>query len=145
MSQYAPDLSSDDVMKLELKYDLKNNDTFCYSDFLRHFVLTQPRREKTESLLTRREKAAPASVTVREIDMVLFSVAYFSDVWLFLLRARSGMFALILFQLEGDSGRSQSAQTRVRQCVLMHWKDMKREFRAADVSSSGSCHVDDFR
>ena len=63
MSQHGAELSSDDVMKLLLKYDLKNNDTFCYTDFLRHFVLSQPRREKTESLL-HREKTMPARISV---------------------------------------------------------------------------------
>lgn len=47
LSSLNIEICDDDVRSLLMKYDLKNNYTFCYSDFLRHLVLPAPRREKT--------------------------------------------------------------------------------------------------
>lgn len=47
MKTIGADYNEEDMRNLLVKYDLKNNFTFCYSDFLRHFVMQTPRREQT--------------------------------------------------------------------------------------------------
>ena len=66
LSKFIPCVSADDVSKLLVKFDRQNNDTFSYNEFLRHFALMAPRREKTESLL-RREKMTQKRVSVRKL------------------------------------------------------------------------------
>ena len=59
----------------------------------------------------------------------------------------SDYLTLVCFQSRAGAAddSSLSARSRVRKCVITHWKDMKKEFRLADPSATGQCHVDDFR
>ncbi|ESO84984.1 hypothetical protein LOTGIDRAFT_236027 [Lottia gigantea] len=47
LKQLDVDLSPEDFNTLMIKYDLKENGSFCYSDFLRHFVLDIKSRERS--------------------------------------------------------------------------------------------------
>lgn len=63
MKQLGGALKDADMNTLFLKYDLNNNNHFCYNDFLRQFVLVmQPQREATS--LLNRKKADPPKVSV---------------------------------------------------------------------------------
>jgi len=42
-------LSEDDMSKLMTKYDLKNNNSFSYTEFLKHFVLNMKQQPDVES------------------------------------------------------------------------------------------------
>jgi hypothetical protein len=57
--RYGVDLSSQEFLDLLTKYDLKENGQFCYSDFLRHFILNLKPQDEPKSLLARRKIATP--------------------------------------------------------------------------------------
>ncbi|XP_053398276.1 EF-hand calcium-binding domain-containing protein 6-like [Mercenaria mercenaria] len=57
--RYGVDLSSQEFLDLLTKYDLKENGQFCYSDFLRHFILNLKPQDEPRSLLARRKIATP--------------------------------------------------------------------------------------
>lgn len=59
---YGVDLSSHEFLDLLTKYDLKDNGRFCYSDFLRHFILNLKPQDEPRSLLARRKIATPKIV-----------------------------------------------------------------------------------
>lgn len=60
--RYGVDLSSQEFLDLLTKYDLKENGRFCYSDFLRHFILNLKPQDEPRSLLARRKIATPKIV-----------------------------------------------------------------------------------
>lgn len=60
--KYGVDLSNEEFLNLLTKYDLKENGSFCYSDFLRHFILNLKPMEEPKSLLTRRRLQTPKIV-----------------------------------------------------------------------------------
>lgn len=61
--KYDFGLTEDETFKLLVKYDLKNNGTFSYVDFLRHFVLTSTAPDggtgRTSQMLLRRSSSGP--------------------------------------------------------------------------------------
>lgn len=60
--KYGVDLSSEEFLNLMVKYDLKENGRFCYTDFLRHFILNLKPQDEPRSLLTRRKIQTPKIV-----------------------------------------------------------------------------------
>ena len=56
------DLPPEEFDSLITKYDIKENGRFCYSDFLRHFMITM--RPKDGGALTARRKLQPLKVPV---------------------------------------------------------------------------------
>ncbi len=60
IKQYAENVLDTDLQKILLKYDLRENGRFCYSDFLRYFVLTLRSRSRScSSLLSRKKLDSP--------------------------------------------------------------------------------------
>nr|KAG5711061.1 hypothetical protein BaRGS_013795 [Batillaria attramentaria] len=60
LNQYNVDLSPQDFDSIVTKYDLKENGTFCYGEFIRHFMLSM--KPKEGSALTSRKKLHPLRV-----------------------------------------------------------------------------------
>lgn len=60
LNQYSVDLSPQDFDSIVTKYDLKENGTFCYGEFIRHFMLSM--RPKDGSALMARKKLHPLRV-----------------------------------------------------------------------------------
>ena len=57
------------------KYDLQENGRFCYTDFLRHFILNLKPAEEPRSLLTRRQIQTP-KIVVNFLTDVFYLARY---------------------------------------------------------------------
>lgn len=76
LQSFGIELTSDDEQTLLLKYDLKNNNTVCYKDFIRHFVVRSQISADDTSLLTRRHQSGTSKVICSFIiKLIVINVA----------------------------------------------------------------------
>ena len=68
LTKYGVDLEGEEFMNLMTKYDLKENDRFCYIDFMWHFILNLKPQEDSVSLLSRRRIHTPKIVVSAELE-----------------------------------------------------------------------------
>ncbi|KAK6168917.1 hypothetical protein SNE40_020073 [Patella caerulea] len=73
LSQYDVNLSSEDYNKIMIKYDLHENGSFCYADFLRHFVLDLKSRDSSISFKRPKLKPAFLEATIEETNNQYFT------------------------------------------------------------------------
>jgi Ca2+-binding EF-hand superfamily protein len=106
-------LTDHEMFKLLLKYDLHNNDQFCYADFLRHFIIdsrVQPAAadagrgsRQTAHNWLRRSSSGPNMITSRSSN-------------------------------HDEDPAVQLALDQIGDCVVANWKEMRRQLRRANPS-----------
>ena len=62
LNQYNVDMPPQEFDSIITKYDIKENGRFCYSEFLRHFMISM--RPKDGTAVTARRKLQPLKVPV---------------------------------------------------------------------------------
>ncbi|VDI45640.1 Hypothetical predicted protein [Mytilus galloprovincialis] len=104
------DMPEEEFFDLMTKYDLKENGTFAYVEFLRHFILSLKPKEETNLMSRRKLPPTRASMSAGHTSNNFFD-----------------------------------AMIRVRDCVLEHWKEMRRTFRNVDSGNTGIVDSLEFR
>nr|XP_022292188.1 EF-hand calcium-binding domain-containing protein 6-like isoform X2 [Crassostrea virginica] len=112
-------MPDDEFLDLMTKYDLREDGSFAYVDFLRHFILNL-KPQDDGNLLSRRR------VPQGRVSVPMFSIQF---------KVSAGH----------TSTHFYDAMIRLRECVMQNWKEMRRLFRSMDRDNQGAISSLDFR
>ncbi|XP_070545178.1 EF-hand calcium-binding domain-containing protein 6-like isoform X2 [Ptychodera flava] len=116
MEQFHLYLPAEEFAQLILKFDLKENGKFNYDSFLRHFIL------RLKPVVEEDIDTSDRLLNRKKIHPTRVPL-------------RSGI----------ESENLVSAMLRVRDCVLINWKEMRRSFRNIDTVAIGTVAPLEFR
>lgn len=113
------DMPDEEFYDLMTKYDLREDGSFAYVDFLRHFILNL-KPQDDGNLFSRRR------VPQGRVSVPIFSKQF---------KVSAGH----------TSTQFYDAMIRLRECVVQNWKEMRRLFRSMDRDNQGAIPSLDFR